>query len=58
MGCFKKQMLWVSIWFARDERASCSRGEEEGCVLVTRDVELKTTARRIGVRVALPEELI
>ena len=32
--------------------------KREGCVLVTRDVELKTTARRISVRAVLPEELV
>lgn len=32
--------------------------KNEGCILVTRDVELRTTARRIGVKSSLPEELI
>ena len=32
--------------------------KNEDCVLVTRDEELRTTARRIGVRAALPEDLI
>jgi len=31
--------------------------KNEGCILVTRDEELKTTARRLGVRAVLPEEL-
>ena len=32
--------------------------KKEGCTLVTRDKELRTTARRISVRAVLPEELI
>lgn len=32
--------------------------KKEGCILVTRDVELRTTARRISVKSSLPEELI
>lgn len=32
--------------------------KNEGCILVTRDKELRATARRIGLRAVLPEELI
>ena len=32
--------------------------KKEKCILVTRDVELRITARRIDVRATLPEELI
>jgi predicted nucleic acid-binding protein len=32
--------------------------KREGCVLVTRDTELRTTAKKVGIKVALPEELI
>jgi len=32
--------------------------KNEGCILITRDEELRKTAKRIGLRVALPEELI
>ncbi len=32
--------------------------KREGCVLVTRDEELRATAKRIGLRAVLPEEII